>query len=231
MQNLTSYMRKGLSFKFRDLPLFWEDYKNRKANWYTIFPHSGLLVFCGSQGMGKTTSMIDYLYNILQDYPRARVVTNVDLCLVGFPNEFVRFNDIDDLQRFGNNGLDGVIFVIDEIHLLWNNLESKSITPMEMIEFAQNRKQRRLILGTSQRLMRIAKPIREQLKWVVNCKNYFGILQRNELVDMDEAIESINGDIEIKSAKTMWWFHDYVVRISYDTYQKMRRIGGTKWRK
>ena len=53
-----------------------------------------------------------------------------------------------------------------------------------MIEFAQSRKQRRLIVGTAQRVTRIAKPIREQLKYVVDCHNLFGWLQMNTLIDM-----------------------------------------------
>lgn len=231
MRDLTSYLRHSLSFTFQDLPMLWRDYRHLKDSYYTEFPHSGLIVFCGSQGMGKTTSAVDYLYNILQDYPNARVVSNVDLCFLGFPNEFIQYTDVDDLQKYGNNGLDGVIFLLDEIHLVWNNLESKSITPAEMIEFAQSRKQRRLIIGTSQRLMRIAKPVREQLKWVVDCRCYFRFIQRNQLIDMDDCIESIDGNIEINNAKTMWFVHDYVVRQSYNTYQKMKRVGGEKWRK
>lgn len=219
-------------WNLRDIPDLLTQRKEIKDSYYDIFPHSGLLLFCGSQGQGKTTSAVQYLWNIVQDFPRARIVTNVDLCFMGIPNQMLRYDSVDDLTKYGNNGDDGVIFLIDEIHLQWNSLESKNISPQDMIEFAQNRKQKRLIIGTSQRLTRLAKPMREQLKYAVDCKCMFGMLQRNMLVDMEECIESLDGTIEITNGQVYWQFHDYYLRnVAFDTYQKMERKAGTKWRK
>ncbi len=209
-----------------------DDNINKRKTYYDIFPHSGILLFCGSQGQGKTASAVQYLHNLLMDYPRVRVVTNMDLCLMGYPNEVYKYTEPDDLGRYGNNGVDGVVYLLDEIHLIWNSLESKSITPQDMIEFAQSRKQRRLIIGTSQRVTRIAKPIREQLKYVVDCRCLFGILQHNVIIDMDECIESVDGTIEINNGRPYWCLHDWYLRHTvFDTYQKMQRLGGQSWRK
>lgn len=217
---------------FLDFGLLVDQKLEIRKSYYDVFPHSGLLLFCGSQGTGKTTSAVQYLFNILQDYPRVKVVTNVDLCFMGLPNQFYRYNDTDDLQKYGYNGLDGVIFLIDEIHLQWNSLESKSVSPADMIEFAQSRKQRRLILGTSQRVTRLAKPMREQLKYVVDCHCMFGFLQHNFVIDMEQCVESIDGTFEINNARPYWVLHDYYLRnAAFDTYQKMERSGGNKWRK
>lgn len=229
MKDTLTYLRHSL-FP-RDFRMLLSDIAYRRDTYYTIFPHSGILLFCGSQGTGKTTSAVDYLYCLLQDYPRARVVTNVDLCFVGFPNEIVRYTEVSDLEKYGSNGSDGVIFLLDEIHLIWNSLESMSITPQDMIEFAQSRKQRRLIIGTSQRINRLAKPVREQLKYVVECQCLFSCLQRNILYDIDTCVENLDGSITLKDGRVMWFWHDYVVRKSYNTFQKMQRIGGAKWRK
>lgn len=151
---------------------------------------------------------------------------------MGYPNEVIRYTEPNDLGRYGSNGDDGVVFLLDEIHLIWNSLESKSVTPADMIEFAQSRKQRRLIVGTAQRVTRIAKPIREQLKYVVDCHNLFGWLQMNTLIDMEQCIESVDGTIEINNGRLTWYAHDYYLRnTAFDTYQKMSRIGGKSWRK
>ena len=212
------YLKKQRNFG--DLFLLLEQKKEIKDTYYTIFPHSGLLLFCGSQGQGKTSSAVQYLWNIVQDYPKARIVTNVDICFMGIPNEICIYKDTDDLARYGNNGTDGVIFLIDEIHLQWNSLESKSVSPADMIEFAQSRKQRRLIIGTSQRVTRLAKPMREQLKYVVDCHCLFGFIQHNVVIDMEECVESLDGTFTITNGKPYWVLHDYYVRnASFDTYQ------------
>lgn len=217
---------------FNDLPLLFSQKRELKKSYYDVFPHSGILLFCGSQGTGKTVSAVQYLFNLLQDFPRVRVVTNVDLCFMGLPNEVLPYKEPDDLGRYGSNGLDGVVFLLDEIHLIWNSLESKSVTPADMIEFAQSRKQRRLIIGTSQRVTRLAKPIREQLKYVVDCHCMFGFMQLNTLIDMDECIESVDGTIKINNGRGTWFIHDYYLRnAAFDTYQKMERVGGKTWRK
>lgn len=224
------YLKDGHNLK--DLPLLWEQKKEIKKSYYEVFPHSGLLLFCGSQGQGKTTSAVQYLYNLLLDFPKVKVCTNVDLCFMGLPNEFVRYHDTDDLARYGNNGLDGVVFLIDEIHLQWNSLESKSVSPADMIEFAQSRKQRRLIIGTSQRVNRLAKPMREQLKYVVDCSCIGGFLQRNVVIDMEQCVENMDGTFTINNGKPYWFLQDYYLRnAAFDTFQKMERGGSKAWRK
>lgn len=231
----SQYLKKGLNIK--DLSKLLKDRRYLKDTYYTEFPHSGLWLFCGSQGQGKTASALQFVVNILRVYPKCHLVTNVDFKLpADMENQVYAFTSTDDLATYGSNGLDGVIFFIDEIHLCWNSLESKSITPADMIEFAQSRKQRRLIVGTSQRLNRLAKPAREQLKYVVDCHCFFGLLQRNMLINMDEAHEMPDGTLMIEKARNMWFFHDWNLRHSYDTYQKMTRITSVKpvvggWRK
>lgn len=230
MDEMLNYLNQTMNW--RDVPKLFQQKKDIRSTYYTIFPHSGLLLFAGSQGEGKTTSAVQFVWNIIRDYPRARLVTNVDLCFMGIPNEVFIYKDTDDLAKYGNNGTDGVIFLIDEIHLQWNSLESKSVTPQDMIEFAQSRKQRRLIVGTSQRVSRLAKPMREQLKYVVDCHCIMGMLQRNVIIDMEECVESMDGTFEIHGGKPYWFFHDYFLRnVSFDTYQKMKRGDTKRWKK
>lgn len=44
-----------------------------------ILIQSGLLVFCGGQGSGKTLSAVQYVKKLCEEYPRAVLVTNVDI--------------------------------------------------------------------------------------------------------------------------------------------------------
>ena len=105
-----------------------------------------------------------------------------------------------------SNGVNGIIFLLDEIHVLWNSLESKEIPISEMACFCQMRKDRRVILGTSQVYGRIAKPIREQLQYVVDCHNMFNLIQYNKILDPSECIEK-NGHLDSVCLGNSIWFH------------------------
>lgn len=120
------------------------------------------------------------------------------------------------------NGLEGVLYLIDEIHLEFNSLESKNIPIEIMVEVSQQRKQRKHIVGTSQVFMRMAKPLREQIKDVVICKNFFHSIQFNRLIDGDSAIEK-NGKLVFDTVKYSLWFHSPELYSCYDTYAKMKR--------
>ena len=50
-----------------------------RSTYYDIFPHSGILLFCGSQGTGKSVSAVHYVRNLIEDFPRVRIVTNMDV--------------------------------------------------------------------------------------------------------------------------------------------------------
>ena len=126
------------------------------------FYPSGIWVFCGPQGSGKTLSAVQCLQKMCKEYPKAIVVSNLDV--KGVDNEIIPFTDYEQLKTL-DNGINGIIFLLDELHILWNSLESKDIPISEMACFCQMRKNRRVIIGTSQVYSRIAKPIREQLQY------------------------------------------------------------------
>lgn len=120
------------------------------------------------------------------------------------------------------NGEEGIVYLIDEIHLEFNSLESKNIPIDVMIEVSQQRKQRKHIVGTSQVYMRMAKPLREQIKEVVICRNFFKFIQYNRLVDGETAHEE-DGKLCFDTTKRVFWFHSLDLYNSYDTYKKMKR--------
>lgn len=188
----------------------------RKAN-PDYFDPCGLMIFCGPQGSGKTLSAVKYCREVLNSYPKCKFVSNVEIKGV----DYIPYNGLDSLFNV-SNGMEGVLFLIDEIHLEFNSLESRNISIEEMIEFSQQRKQRKHIVGTSQVYMRLAKPLREQIKDVVLCKNYGGVLQHNTLIDGENSREE-GGKFHGAVRKNFWWFHSPELYACYDTYAKMQR--------
>lgn len=185
------------------------------------FDPCGLLVFCGPQGSGKTLSAVQYCKKILQQYPKCIFVTNVAIKDLPPDTQVLEYNGLDSLMNV-SNGYEGVLYLIDEIHLEWNSLESKDISIEEMTEFSQQRKQRKHIVGTSQVYMRLAKPLREQISRVVICRNFKNLVQWNVLIDGTTAKEE-NGHLHADVKGRYIWFHTPELYASYDTYAKMRR--------
>lgn len=129
------------------------------------FPYAGMWLFSGSQGSGKTLLMMHLVKQIMDECPNCMIVSNISI--YGVPS--IPYRGVDDFDKY-NNGADGIVFVIDEIHTLFNSLESAKMPLSTVTVWCQNRKNRRLILGTSQRFKRVAKSIREQTTWNYDCK-------------------------------------------------------------
>ena len=87
----------------------------RKAN-PTYFDPDGILVFCGPQGSGKTLSAVRYVLDLLRAFPHAILCSNVKI--YGLPDSvrYVQYTGLDCFDKY-NNGFEGVIFLIDEIHI------------------------------------------------------------------------------------------------------------------
>lgn len=188
------------------------------------FRPDGIWCFCGPQGSGKTISAVQCAREIAAAYPMARVISNIDF-EVGdgsMPERFERYEQLSE----EDNGIYGLIFVLDEIHVLWNSLESKRIPISEMSALCQMRKSRRLILGTSQVYSRVAKPIREQLKYVIDCQNILHVLQHNIVCDPARSVER-NGHISPEVICERWWFHTPELYRAYETLDKVQRIERT----
>lgn len=184
------------------------------------FYPAGIWVFCGPQGSGKTLSAVQTVQKICKDYPKAILCTNLEIS--GVDNQTIEFTDYSQLEKL-DNGTNGIIFLIDEIHVLWNSLESKDIPISEMACFCQMRKNRRVIVGTSQVYSRIAKPIREQLQYVIECRNILQLVQWNTVLDPAYSQES-DGTINADKVCTRIWFHHPRNYKSYETLTKINKL-------
>lgn len=200
-------------------------YRHMKEN-PTEFGRTGIKIFCGSQGSGKTLSAVQYVKKVCSAYPRCKLVTNTDIDGLPDDTEVIEYDGIDCLKNV-NNGIEGVLYFIDEIHLELNSLESKNIDIDTMVELSQQRKQRKHIVGTSQVYMRMAKPLREQVKDIILCKNYFGLVQFNTHINGFESYEE-NGKLVSQVVGRYLWFHRPELYTCYDTYAKMRRYS-SEW--
>ena len=52
------------------------DFSKRYPNY---FKPEGIMIFCGSQGSGKTLSAVQYVKKVVEMYPAWKLVTNVDI--------------------------------------------------------------------------------------------------------------------------------------------------------
>lgn len=148
-------------------------------------------------------------------------VTNSDITTFQDLKIVIEYDGLDCI-KYLSNGEFGVLYLIDEIHLEFNSLESKNIPIEIMVEVSQQRKQRKHIVGTSQVFMRLAKPLREQIDTVVLCKNYLNCLQFNTVINGKTATEE-NGKLKADILSKSLWFHTPSLYNCYDTFAKMRR--------
>jgi len=222
-----------------------DDVKARKDKDY--FRPNGTQVYCGKQGSGKTISAVRHANRIKDLYPKAVLVSNLDLKYyqpIDFSSEqqlkeivqqlnhnrnlcskyYIRFKSLEELSQalvLINNEKYGVIYLIDEIHTYFNSLDSKNIPMFVFTEISQQRKQRKVIVGTSQLFLRMAKPFREQCDNLIVCNTIFGVLTIQRVYDGMELEQEYDGKLIGHMRKMGWFWHTRSLRDSFDTYQKV----------
>ena len=211
-QKGTSYTRvKKISFLqkiFIDLPKRIVD--DMFAKNPDFFPYQGLIIFEGRQGNGKTISAIQFARQMQQEYKKAKVMTNLN-----YKYEDDQMNHWSKLINY-KNGIYGVIAVLDETQNWFASNQSKNFPPEMLQVITQNRKNRRIILGTAQNFYLLAKAIRSQTTEVRRCATFFGCLT---LVRRFEPILDSEGNVqEFKKRGFYFYVHDEDLRNSYDTY-------------
>lgn len=136
-------------------------------------------------------------------------------------NRVFRFNGPDDLKRYSNLE-EGVVFLIDEIQLYFNSMDSKNISMEVMTEISQQRKQRKHIVATSQVFGRMAKPLREQFNTVVKCRCFLSCFQYNVYVRQEDVeMDNDSAHFKGKADHVQFFFHKAHDYQNYDTYNKV----------
>ena len=238
----------------------WRDRRNK-----LIFPYSGIHIYAGWQGSGKTASMIYHLNKLKKKYPNALISSNIKLNNmdsiklelsseqyaqvekygdnrsqmlikrylrenlqqilqdINPKKQYLLFEDADELSTIMflvRRGNAGHILAIDEVHLYLNSTKSKETSIETFASISQLRKNRTVILGTSQLATRLEKALREQMTTIINCNTYFGVLTTQKVLDAhtleyDPNTNSLMGDV----LKKGFFFQTRELRNSYDTMQ------------
>lgn len=237
MSGYIDFIRKESRPRLQSLKDDLEARRNPDFFWPT-----GTQVYCGQQGSGKTISAVKHLLDLKRRYPKAIVVSNLKLqyltpiafdskdallaALQGIDpqKQYLLFSTMDELELAlvnVNNGFYGVVYLVDEIHTYFNALDSKNIPMYVFTEISQQRKQRKLIIGTSQLFLRMAKPLREQCDSLIMCTTYAGIFTVQRVYDGMSLTQDYDGTLYGKRKKTGWFFHTRYIRNAFDTFQKV----------
>lgn len=181
-----------------------------------FFPYQGLIIFEGRQGNGKTISAIQCARQMQKEYLKAKCITNLNY--VYEDDELNHWSKLIDYK----NGIFGVIAVLDETQNWFSSNQSKNFPPEMLQVITQNRKNRRVILGTAQNFYLLAKAIRSQTTEIRRCTTFFGCLT---LVRKFEPILNSEGNVEeFKKRGLYFYVHDKELRDSYDTYHVINSL-------
>ena len=166
-----------------------------------FFREQGCIIFCGRQGSGKTISLVHYALKLRRNYPCSKLIDN--LFIKGHDAELYHWSQLTDYS----NGKQGVIACIDETQNWFSSAQSKDFPPEMLQVVTQNRKNRRVILGTAQNFQMLAKPIRTQATEVRDCITLAGcvtiVLRREPVLDSEGTV------VKRKFRGFYWFVHEH----------------------
>lgn len=189
----------------------------RKFNLY------GLTIFCGRQGGGKTISMVEYLDRMKDKFPDCKIVTNFNYIRQDLP--FVDWRQFTEVR----NGLDGVIFAIDELQNEYNSNNWQDFPEELLSTVTMQRKQRIKIVATSQVFTRVVKQLREQCYEVVECRTILGRWTRQKCFDADDYNLLVDNPSPKRKFQTRKkWRYSFIqsnnIRSLFDSYAVVESI-------
>lgn len=179
------------------------------------FAMYGFHLFVGEQGSGKTVSTVEFLRRIKQRYPLCSIATNFEY--VDQDSAITSWKDL----IFNNNGTYGQVDVVDEVQNWFSSNQSKDFPPEMIQEITQQRKQRKILIGTTQRFERMAKPLREQVNYI-----YYPLTIAGCLTIVKICKPSIDSDGQISKLRPVrryFFVHSNEIRNSFDTYKKIEQ--------
>lgn len=190
-----------------------EDKFNQDPDFFT---HQGLIIFEGRQGNGKSVAMVHEAMQLQEEFPLAKCTSNL-----AYTQEDMPLKDWRMLINF-KNGIKGVIVLMDELQNWFSSNDSKNFPPEMLQVITQNRKNRRVILGTAQNFYLLSKAIRTQTTEVRRCITLLGCIT---IVRRFEPILDAQGDVlEWKNRGMYFFVHDKKLRENYDTYKVIERL-------
>lgn len=187
------------------------------------FRYQGIIIFEGRQGQGKTIAMIQQAREWQKEYPKAFCLSNLNYS--GADASLESWDDLIDFQN-PHGSKCGLIVLNDELQNTFNSKRSKDF-PMEFVGIVtQNRKNRRVLLGTAQNFYMLSKDIRSQCTELRKCFTVLGCLT---IVRRFEPVCDSSGEVvKLKPRGGYFFIQSPELRECYDTYEVikgMRRSG------
>lgn len=202
---------------------YWED---RAAVDPMECPITGIHIFVGAQGQGKTYSAVRYITEIMRKYPATTFLSNIQTRIV--PGH--GFGETKVIKSWGEvqaTGEYSTCVFLDEIQTWGSSLQSKQAPPELLALAAQQRKRKMMLIGTVQVPNRLIKPIREQVKLWYACRTWLGILTRVAVFDGDALNEE--GKFVGKPKRVRWYIQTNAIRDSYDTLEIVDGADLSNW--
>lgn len=187
------------------------------------FPYTGIIIYEGTQGKGKTISMVYDTLKMLKEYPRCWLVDNLGIAAEGVTNQQYSLSHWKDLIDI-KNGKYGIVTVIDETQLWFSNKDSKNFDPSALQIICQNRKNRRIILGSCQRFYLMAKDLRMQCSEVRSCFHIgpiTGYIRKIPILDTSGELK------QVRFKGIRLFVQSLELREAYDTYKILTRISSS----
>lgn len=178
------------------------------------FNESGIVIYEGPQGSGKTISMIHDVMILQHKYKKVKVMDNLGYEFTDFdienPNDILKIN----------NDVFGVITSLDELGIWFNARKFKEFDNSMLQVIFENRKCRRLLLGTCQKFLMIDKNLRIQTSSIISCRCLgpvvFNII-KIPIMDSEGTVQRY----QFKGIKVFVQSND--LRNAYDTYHVIKK--------
>lgn len=183
------------------------------------FKYQGIIIYEGPQGNGKTVSMMEHTMRMQREFPQVKCIGNLHY---DFADE--KLKDWKQLITYKNGEL-GVIVNMDELQNWFSCKDSKDFPPEMLSVVTQNRKNRRIILGTAQSFYMLAKDIRTQCTEVRSCKTLFKCL--TIVCRKKPVCDSAGNVLKWKILGFYWYVHTPELRDCYNTYEVIDRFAAS----
>lgn len=179
------------------------------------FVDTGIVVYEGPQGSGKTLSMVYDILRLENKYKKLKVMDNFGLS----EKQIEHPSDLVDFQ----NGHLGVITSIDEMGIWFNNRDFKHFSETGMLQVIfENRKVRRLLVGTTQKFFLIDKNIRVQTSEVRSAHTFGGFL--TYYVRKIPNVDADGNVLGYRFKGIRFFIQSNELRNCYDTYKVIRKF-------
>ena len=185
------------------------------------FAYKGIVIFTGEQGQGKSISMIQFARSMKEEFPESMVLSNTQ---VDFQDLLITdYRPICDVD----NGKKGVILILDELQNWFNSKQSKDFPPEMLSVVTQQRKARRILLGTAQQFYMLAKDVRSQCSCgeIRSCHTFLGaytlVIRKKPYFDAEGNL------IKTRFLGLYGFVHDDELRNCYDTYATVKNLSAS----